>query len=128
MAKTSHVVDHLKGSKVAGDQKLTNHKNSDADNSSKIQCICIILFANKYPICHFMSQESSFHGIRRFWFVAIRNSNIFLETPCISYHVQICSIENVFRNICIDSMRILYGSVYFFSQYHSMEYVWNDRM
>jgi hypothetical protein len=36
------VVSKVKDSKVAGDQKLTNHKNSDADNS--LNDIIVILF------------------------------------------------------------------------------------
>jgi hypothetical protein len=46
-------------SNAAGDQKLKNHENSDADNSSKD--IYIIFWQINFPHVYFMSQESSFH-------------------------------------------------------------------
>jgi hypothetical protein len=44
-----------KDSKVAGDQKLTNHKNSDADNS--LNDIIVILIGKLFPICLFYETE-----------------------------------------------------------------------
>jgi hypothetical protein len=65
---------------VAGDQKLTNHKNSDADNSlNDNHCP---YFWKVISHVYFMRLKSSLNVFKSFCSAAIRNGKIWFETPC----------------------------------------------